>query len=103
MVITDVAGRRDVLHQRVTSNTVVIRFVGNNLHDSDYQRLNDWIERLYHWNLNGVENIYFFVHQPQSDLAIDTAIYFAAQLNQKHKIVAKSPQLLKLDIQQTFF
>ncbi|WP_372366337.1 DUF72 domain-containing protein [Candidatus Uabimicrobium sp. HlEnr_7] len=103
MVITDVAGRRDVLHQRVTTNTAVIRFVGNNLHNSDYQRLDHWIERIHYWSTNGVENIYFFVHQPQSNLAIDTAIYFAAQLSKKHQIITKSPQLLKFDIQQTFF
>jgi uncharacterized protein YecE (DUF72 family) len=35
-VITDVSGRRDVLHQRLTTSTAVIRFVGNALHPTDY-------------------------------------------------------------------
>jgi len=38
-VITDVAGRRDVLHQRLTNEIAVIRFVGNDLHPSDYSRI----------------------------------------------------------------
>lgn len=102
-VITDVAGRRDVLHQRVTSSTVVIRFVGNDLHASDYKRLDDWVQRIHYWTKNGVENIYFFVHQPQSALAIDASIYFVNKLREQCNINAKLPQLLKLDIQQTFF
>jgi uncharacterized protein YecE (DUF72 family) len=38
-VITDVAGRRDVLHQRFTTDTVLIRWVGDKLHPTDYQRV----------------------------------------------------------------
>ncbi|BBM85741.1 DUF72 domain-containing protein [Candidatus Uabimicrobium amorphum] len=102
-VITDVAGRRDVLHQRVTSNTAVIRFVGNDLHTTDYQRLDDWVKRLDDWTKNGIDNVYFFMHQHQSALAIDAAIYFVNKLREVCNINAKLPQLLKLDIQQTFF
>ena len=103
-VITDVAGRRDCLHQRLTTNTVAIRFVGNNLHSSDYKRLDDWVQRITLWIANGLQTVYFFVHEPQSDLAIDAAIYFAQQLSVAcPKATVKAPQLLKLDIQQTFF
>src|SRR5262249_50895624 len=35
-VITDTAGRRDVLHMHLTIPRVFIRFVGNSLHPSDY-------------------------------------------------------------------
>lgn len=103
MVITDVAGRRDSMHQRVTSSTTMIRFVGNNLHASDYKRLDDWVIRLSDWIKKGVSHIYFFVHQPQSDLAIDAAIYFGNKLKERGFTNIKTPQLLKLDIQQTFF
>ena len=37
-VLTDVAGRRDVLHMGLASDTVLIRFVGNDLHPTDYER-----------------------------------------------------------------
>ncbi len=45
-VITDVGGRRDVLHMCLTTPTATIRFVGNSLHRSDYARINDWVKRL---------------------------------------------------------
>ena len=43
-VITDTAGRRDCLHMKLTSADIFIRFVGNSLHESDYQRIDDWVE-----------------------------------------------------------
>ena len=44
-VITDVAGRRDVLHSSILSDHVVIRFVAND-DPSDWERLEWWMERL---------------------------------------------------------
>ncbi|MEN0060425.1 MAG: DUF72 domain-containing protein, partial [Bdellovibrio sp.] len=41
-VITDVAGRRDVLHTSVTSSFAMLRFIGNDLHPSDFTRASDW-------------------------------------------------------------
>jgi len=54
-VITDVAGRRDVLHMGVTTDIAMIRFVGNNLHPSDYQRIDAWVEKLKSWTANGLK------------------------------------------------
>jgi uncharacterized protein YecE (DUF72 family) len=65
-VITDVAGRRDVLHQRLTTTTAMIRFVGNDLHPSDYTRINAWTERLSDWFSSGLEQLYFFTHEPDN-------------------------------------
>ena len=45
-LITDVAGRRDVLHQCLTNETAMIRFVGNGLHPTDYKRIDDWVKKL---------------------------------------------------------
>ncbi len=61
-IITDTAGRRDLLHMRLTTPVAFIRYVGAN-HESDYQRLNDWVTRLKEWKQAGLEKIYFFVHQ----------------------------------------
>lgn len=68
VVITDVAGRRDVLHQRLTTPIAFIRFVGNQLHETDYQRVEEWIQRLEIWIQQGLQQVYFFVHQPQHNL-----------------------------------
>ena len=67
-VISDVAGRRDVLHMRLTSGTAFIRFNGHNLHHSDFTRIDTWIERLDAWLKKGLREIYFFMHQPDKAL-----------------------------------
>lgn len=61
-VITDTAGRRDLMHMRLTTPYTFIRYTGAN-HDSDYQRLDDWFDRLTQWIQEGVQEINFFVHQ----------------------------------------
>lgn len=74
-VITDVAGRRDVCHMQLTASSVLIRFVGNALHPSDYTRVLEWSERLKHWMDNGLESAYFFTHEPDNLLAPELAAF----------------------------
>ncbi|WP_299181630.1 DUF72 domain-containing protein [uncultured Aquimarina sp.] len=61
-IITDSAGRRDLLHMRLTNKEAFIRYVGAN-HETDYTRLEEWGSRLKTWKDQGVEDIHFFVHQ----------------------------------------
>jgi len=61
-IVTDTAGRRDLLHMRLTSPVAFVRYVGAN-HETDYTRLEDWIERVKVWKSQGLEKLYFFVHQ----------------------------------------
>lgn len=77
-VITDVAGRRDVCHMRLTHSSVLIRFVGNALHSSDYTRVQDWALRLNQWFEQGLNAVYFFTHEPDNLLAPDLAAYCAS-------------------------
>ena len=93
-VITDVAGRRDVLHQGLTTENAVIRFVGNDLHSTDYQRINDWVERLETWKNKGLKNVYFFTHEPDNLHAPELAEYLVAQLLAK-KITTRGPKRLE--------
>ncbi len=61
-IIVDTAGRRDMLHMRLTSPVAFVRYVGAN-HPSDAERLNDWVERIGQWRKEGLQKLYFFVHQ----------------------------------------
>ncbi|RZJ71794.1 DUF72 domain-containing protein [Flavobacterium sp.] len=61
-IIVDTAGRRDMLHMRLTSPVAFVRYVGAN-HASDYKRLEDWVERIKLWRKEGLQKLYFFVHQ----------------------------------------
>ncbi|MBO6517785.1 MAG: DUF72 domain-containing protein [Bacteroidia bacterium] len=60
--ITDTAGRRDLMHMRLTSPSCFVRYTGAN-HTSDYDRLDDWFDRIKIWSDQGIEEINFFVHQ----------------------------------------
>ena len=73
-VITDVSGRRDVLHGYVTAPRTMVRFVGNGLVESDYDRLRQWAGKLREWNL---PETYFFPHQPDNVLAPDASAWLA--------------------------
>lgn len=75
-IITDTPGRRDVLHQTLTTDFTFIRFVGNNLHLSDFVRIDDWIIKINQWLNKGLKTIYFFIHQPTKVLSFDLFNYF---------------------------
>jgi uncharacterized protein YecE (DUF72 family) len=75
-VITDVAGRRDVLHQRLSNRTAFIRFTANDLHATDFTRINDWAILLKKWLAEGLKEIYFFVHTPDHALCPELANHF---------------------------
>jgi uncharacterized protein YecE (DUF72 family) len=81
-VITDVAGRRDVLHQRLTASRTLVRFVGNGLHPTDYSRADAWIERLAQWYEAGVAEVFFFTHEPDNLQAPELAAYFLEKTRQ---------------------
>lgn len=81
VVISDVSGRRDVAHMHVTTPTVMIRFGGNELHPTDYKRIDIWIERILEMKQNGVEQIYFFMHQHEELLLPEIADYFIEKWN----------------------
>jgi len=61
-IIVDTAGRRDMLHMRLTNPVAFIRYVGAN-HPSDVTRLEEWIPRIEKWKKEGLQKLYFFVHQ----------------------------------------
>ncbi|NIK72990.1 uncharacterized protein YecE (DUF72 family) [Thermonema lapsum] len=101
LVITDVAGRRDVLHMGLSNHTAMIRFVGNDLHPTDYSRIDEWVERLAQWQAQGVKQVFFFVHEPDNVQAPELAAYLIHRLNQRLKLKLKEPQ--RFDTQQNLF
>lgn len=79
-VIVDTAGRRDLMHMRLTNPTAFVRYVGAN-HPTDYTRLDDWIERLKNWKAQGIKEIDFFIHQNIEKESPLLSAYFIKQLN----------------------
>ena len=82
-IITDAAGRRDCVHMHLSTPECFIRFVGNSLHETDYQRIDDWVKRIKKWMKDGLETCYFFMHQHEELHSPELIKYFIEQLN-KH-------------------
>lgn len=102
-VITDVSGRRDVLHQRLSNTTAFIRFTANDLHPTDYTRLDTWTTRITEWIDKGLERLYFFVHTPEKALCPELACYFIQELNKKAGTLLRPPKPLIDRSQQGLF
>ena len=89
-IIVDTAGRRDLLHMRLTSPDVFIRYVGAN-HSTDYTRLDDWVNRIKQWRKEGMRSLHFFVHQNIEIESPLLAAYFINQLNRELDLDLKVP------------
>lgn len=81
-VLVDTAGRRDMLHMRMTTDTAFIRYVGAN-HPSDYERLSEWVQVIKEWQVAGLRNLYFFIHQNLEVESPLLAAHFITQLNKE--------------------
>ncbi|MEY8849013.1 DUF72 domain-containing protein [Psychroserpens sp. XS_ASV72] len=79
-VIVDTAGRRDLMHMRLTNPTAFVRYVGAN-HKSDYSRLDEWVERLKEWKDQGIKEIDFFIHQNIEKESPLLSAHFIKKLN----------------------
>lgn len=83
-VITDVAGRRDVLHMEVTIPEVFIRFIGNGAayREADFARIDAWTERIRTWQDKGLKKVYFFLHQRDELESVRLAAHTVKSFNQ---------------------
>lgn len=91
-IIVDTAGRRDMLHMRLTTPNAFIRYVGANA-ESDYQRLDDWLKHLTQWKKEGLQNLYFFVHQNIEKASPLLSAYFIEKLNKEWKTELPVPKM----------
>lgn len=98
-VITDVSGRRDLVHMEVTIPEVFIRFIGNGIahKKSDFARIEQWGQRLRLWQERGLQKIYFFLHQHDEldtpVLAAHTIKVFNEQLGLNIPAISLQPTL----------
>lgn len=99
-IIVDTAGRRDLMHMRLTNASAFVRYVGAN-HPSDYTRLDDWVERLKLWIAQGVKEIDFFIHQNIEKESTLLSAYFIKKLNRELGYALKIPN--KNNQQQSLF
>jgi len=89
-VIVDTAGRRDMLHMRLTTPAAFVRYVGAN-HPTDKNRLDDWIARIKEWRDAGLRSLYFFVHQNIEVESPLLSTYFIGELNKALGLQVRGP------------
>ncbi|MFD1257556.1 DUF72 domain-containing protein [Mucilaginibacter terrae] len=93
-IITDTAGRRDVVHMTLTTPHAFIRFVGNALHPTDYVRIDEWVHRVKQWSNAGLQSLYFGMHQPDELAAPILCDYLIQRLNQELHLNIARPKFL---------
>ncbi len=94
-VITDVSGRRDCAHMEVTGPVTFIRFVGNGLHATDYQRVDEWVERIDSWRKKDLKAIHFYVHQPGEIHTPELTAYVVEKLNKRCGLKLEGPKFVE--------
>jgi uncharacterized protein YecE (DUF72 family) len=92
--ITDASGRRDCVHMELPTPQAFIRFVGNGLHPTDFKRIDAWVERIDQWLKNGLQSLYFYLHQHDEKDTPILADYTIKQLNEKCGLSLKSPDFI---------
>ncbi|UOR04498.1 DUF72 domain-containing protein [Hymenobacter aerilatus] len=103
LVLSDVAGRRDVLHMRLTTPTAFIRLNGHGLVPSDYQRADAWAERLAAWLGTGLQTAYVFIHQKDIMHSPLWTQHFLQRLQQLTGIAVEPPRVIPQPVQGSLF
>ncbi len=94
-VITDAAGRRDCVHMELPTPHAFIRFVGNSLDRTDYQRVDEWVARIKDWASKGLQSVWFFMHQHDERYSPELADYVSAELNKALGLNLRRPQFIE--------
>lgn len=93
LCVTDVPGRRDVIHNTLTNNELFIRYAGSPSITVDEKRLKAWANRIVELYELGLRRIYFMIHQPsdQRGTALHVARVLGDDLNMHSDIQVKLP------------
>jgi uncharacterized protein YecE (DUF72 family) len=100
-VITDASGRRDCVHMNLSTPHAFIRFVGNSLDKTDYSRVDGWVERIKQWSDQGLQSVWFFMHQHDERYSPELADYVIEQFNEK--LNTKLPRINFIDREKGLF
>lgn len=104
VVVSDVAGRRDVLHMGLSSPVLTLRFIANEGHPTDYSRTDAWVQRLKTWFDKGLQTAYLFVHGGgENDTAPELIRYWVRQLNEQCGLNLREPHIQPQVVQGSLF
>ncbi len=69
-------------NMKLTNDTAFIRFLTYN-HETDFNRINDWVRLIKYWKDKGLKDAYFMVHLPEADSEPEILKYIELQF-EKH-------------------
>jgi uncharacterized protein YecE (DUF72 family) len=92
-VTIDAPLERPLAHVSLTSTRAMVRFLGANLHDSDFSRLQEWSKRIALWHASGLKEIYFLVHEADNGAAPFAAKKMIEYTNAELKAIGSSYQI----------
>ncbi len=101
-VITDTASRRDCAHMELTVPKTFIRYVGNSLHETDYTRIDAWIERMKYWLNNGLQELYFFMHMHDETYSPELTVYLVDKMNAECGLHLPKPHFVQTSLFSQF-
>ena len=91
-VIVDTPGRRDILHMRLTTPHLFVRYVS--AYDPvDYERLDNWISVIKELKKKGLQSVNFFIHQGLQGKEELYATYFVEELNKALGLEVRVPKI----------
>jgi uncharacterized protein YecE (DUF72 family) len=96
-VITDASGRRDCVHMELPTPHAFIRFVGNSLDRTDYQRVDEWVARIKQWAGMGLQSVWFFMHQHDERYSPELADYVSVELSKALGLNLHRPKFIEKD------
>jgi uncharacterized protein YecE (DUF72 family) len=102
-VITDTAGRRDLLHMHLSIPIAFIRFTGNSLHPTDKIRIDEWVKRIRAWLNKGLQEIYFFMHMHDEATSPELTVYLIEKLNKVCGLKLKPPEFVNEEYLENLF
>jgi len=90
-VISDTMGRRDCVHMALTTPRAFIRFVSSDLGQDNYRRLDEWVKRFKAWKEQGLQSIWFFMHNENDSAVPELCNYLTKKLNDELGVNLKTP------------
>jgi len=103
LVHTDTAGVRPIVHNFITSDKIFVRFVATGNHKVDVSRIDAWLERLKILAVNGLKEIYFYLHEPDQYLQADMGLYLWERLRDTTIFESRGPSLISQPYQTKLF
>lgn len=102
-VITDTAGSRHCAHMHLTVPKTFIRYVGNSLHNTDYTRIDAWVQRMKFWISKGIEEMYFFMHMHDEATSPELTVYLVDKMNEHCQLQLTKPQFVSVNTTPNLF